>query len=104
MLKSRKVPKNSSTGVRGVYLVRNKYVAKIVFQKKQYRLGTYERMEDAAQARREAEISLNETFVVYYEKWRALAEDDPEWGNNHPIRASVQRINGELSLVVTPEI
>ena len=104
MLKSKKVPKNSSTGIRGVYLVRNKYVAKIVFQKKQYRLGTYERMEDAAQARREAEISLNETFVAYYEKWRALVEDNPEWGDNHPIRASVQRINGELSLVVTPEI
>ena len=42
MLKSKKVPKDNTTGYKGVYFVRGKYLAKIVFQKKQYYLGTYE--------------------------------------------------------------
>ena len=41
MLKSKKVPTDNTTGYKGVYLIRGKYVAKIVFQKKQYFLGTY---------------------------------------------------------------
>ena len=104
MLKSKKVPKNSSTGIRGVYRVKNKYIAKITFQNRQYQLGTYGRIEDAAQARREAEINLNETFVAYYEKWRARAKEDPEWAEHNPIQAEVQRINGELRLILTPPI
>ena len=55
MLKSDKLPKNNTTGVRGVYRIRGKYVAKIVFQKKQYHLGSYDSLEEAALARREAE-------------------------------------------------
>ena len=55
MLKSDKLPKNNTTGVRGVYRIWGKYVAKIVFQKKQYHLGSYDSLEEAALARREAE-------------------------------------------------
>ena len=55
ILKSKKVPTDNITGYKGVYLIRGKYVAKIVFQKKQYFLGTYENIEEAAEARREAE-------------------------------------------------
>ena len=104
MLKSKKLPKNNSTGVRGVYRVKTKYIAKITLQNRQYQLGTYGRIEDAAQARREAEISLNETFVAYYEKWRAHAADDPEWAERNPIHAAVHKINGELRLALTPPI
>lgn len=32
-LKSKKVPTDNTTGYKGVYLIRGKYVAKIVFQK-----------------------------------------------------------------------
>lgn len=104
MLKSKKLPKNNSTGVRGVYRVKTRYIAKITFQNRQYHLGTYGRIEDAAQARRKAEINLNETFVAYYEKWRARADNDPEWAQRNPIQAEVQRINGELRLMLTPSI
>ena len=104
MLKSKNVPKNSSTGIRGVYRVKTRYIAKIVFQGRQYQLGTYGRIEDTAQARREAEISLSEAFVACYEKRHACAEDNPEWAERNPIRASVQRINGELRLALTSPI
>ncbi len=105
MLKSKKVPSNSSTGIRGVYRVKSKYVAKIVFQNRQYQLGTYRRIEDAAQARREAEISLNETFVEYYERWRTRADGNPEWAKRNPICATVQRGgDGALHLAFTPQI
>ena len=33
-IRSKKVPKDNTTGYKGVYLIRGKYVAKIVFQKK----------------------------------------------------------------------
>lgn len=47
-LRSRKMPRNSSTCVKGVYLIKGKYHAKIVFQKKQYWLGSFSSLEDAA--------------------------------------------------------
>lgn len=67
-LKSRKVPTDNTTGYKGVYLIRGKYVAKIVFQKKQYFLGTYENIEDAAEARREAEEVLFDGSAKHYRK------------------------------------
>ena len=68
MLKSKKVPTDNTTGYKGVYLIRGKYVAKIVFQKKQYFLGTYENIEDAAEARREAEEVLFDGSAKHYRK------------------------------------
>ena len=67
-LKSKKVPTDNTTGYKGVYLIRGKYVAKIVFQKKQYFLGTYENIEDAAEARREAEEVLFDGSAKHYRK------------------------------------
>lgn len=68
VLKSKKVPTDNTTGYKGVYLIRGKYVAKIVFQKKQYFLGTYENIEDAAEARREAEEVLFDGSAKHYRK------------------------------------
>lgn len=53
--KSRKIPCDNTSGVRGVYFVRGKWMAKIVFQGKQYHLGTFDTIEDASQARKTAE-------------------------------------------------
>ena len=89
MLKSKKLPKNNTTGVKGVYLIKGKYVAKIVFQKKQYFLGSYDRLEDAKAARAEAEELINDEVVAYYQRWRALADADPAWGENHPMQIEV---------------
>lgn len=105
MLKSKKVPKNNTTGVKGVYLIKGKYVAKIVFQKKQYFLGNYDTLEEAKKVRAEAEQLINDEVVTYYQRWRALADSDPEWGQEHPMQISVSRdAHGRLSLDFQPTL
>lgn len=72
-LKSDKIPKNNTTGVKGVYRIKGHYLTKIVFQHRQYSLGTYESLEAAAEARKKAEELLNEKVVGFYEKWSEKA-------------------------------
>lgn len=95
ILKSKKIPQNNTTGVKGVYLIRGKYVAKIVFQKKQYFLGNYDNLEDAARARKEAETLINDTVVSYYDKWKRKAEEDPAWAQANPMRIQVEHNSGQ---------
>lgn len=105
MLKSKKVPKNNTTGVKGVYLIKGKYVAKIVFQKKQYFLGSYHSLEDAKAARAEAEELINDEVVTYYQRWRALADADPQWAAEHPMQITVSHdAHGRLSLQFEPQL
>lgn len=89
MLKSGKTYKNNTTGCRGVYFVRGKYMAKIVFQKKAYHLGFYDTVGEAMDARREAEELLFDGTAAYYEKWQARARLDPEWAKENPMRIHV---------------
>lgn len=91
ILKSKKLPINNTTGVKGVYLYRGKYMAKIVFQKKQYLLGTYTTLEEAAAARKEAELHLNDTVLVCYARWKEKAAAEPEWAAQNPMRILVER-------------
>lgn len=103
MLKSKKVPKNNTTGVKGVYLIKGRYVAKIVFQKKQYFLGSFERLEDAKAARLEAEELINDEVVAFYGQWRAMAEMDPEWARENPVQIEVRHdAHGRLALDLLP--
>lgn len=102
-LKSKKLPISNTTGVKGVYLIRGKYVAKIVFQKTQYYLGAYRKLEDAAEARREAEEILAAGTVKHYERWKARADLDPEWAEANPIQIHVDRHSGgEFSILFLP--
>ena len=103
-LRSKKTPKNNTTGVKGVYLIRGRYTAKIVFQKKQYVLGAYDRLEDAAEARREAEAILNDQAAEFYDRWKAKADTNPEWAENNPIRLNVVRRNGDLEMEMLPRL
>ncbi len=103
-LRSRKVPSNNTTGIRGVYLIKGKYVAKIVFQKKQYFLGAYDLIEDAAEARREAEEAINDQVTAFYDLWKVKADEDPEWADQNPVRISVERKNGELKVCLLPQL
>lgn len=105
MLKSKKIPSNNTTGVKGVYFIKGKYEAKIVFQKKQYYLGKYDNLQDAATVRKEAEELLNTTVVNHYEKWEARAKEDPEWAEKNPIKIDVTKdgISG-LSVVCMPNL
>jgi len=103
-LRSRKTPSNNTTGVRGVYLIKGKYVAKIVFQKKQYLLGTYDRLADAAEARKAAEAEINGRVTSFYDCWKEIADADPEWAEQNPIRISVVKTNGELKVSLLPSL
>ena len=91
MLGSTKLPTNNTTGYRGVYFIKGKYVAKIVFQKRAYYLGTYANIEDAVQARKEAEEAIFQTALPFYAAWQTKAEHDPEWALENPGRVKVMR-------------
>lgn len=105
MIRSKKVPNDNTTGYRGVYLIKGKYVAKIVFQKKAYYLGVYDDIEEAAQARKEAEELLFDGATAHYERWKSKADADPEWAEQNPVQILVSKKSAsELSVVFLPVI
>ena len=70
ILLSRKHSSNNSSGIKGVYFRkdRQKWYAKIEFKRKQYNLGTYESLEEAAEARRNAEKELFDPILKKYNR------------------------------------
>ena len=105
MLKSKKIPTNNTTGTKGVYFIRGKYVAKIVLQKKAYYLGTYDNIDDAIEARRKGEELLHTGTAEYYERWKKLADADPDWAAENPISIRVERDSyGELKVWFEPDV
>ena len=63
----RKTNRNSTTGITGVNkLGEDKYRAVIVFRRKQYHLGTFATIDEAAAARKEAEEHLYGDFLTWY--------------------------------------
>lgn len=104
LLKSTKIPKNNTTGVKGVYYIRGKYVAKIVFQKKQYILGSFEKIQDAAATRKRGEDFLRDEVLGYYEQWQKQAEQDPSWAKENPIRIHVEKVEGDFRVEMLPSL
>lgn len=102
ILRSKKIPTDNTTGYKGVYFTRGKYIAKIVFKKKQYFLGSYDRIEDAAAARQEAEKVLFDGVAEHYRKWKQRTEADPQWGEDNPISVTVELKNRELQVTFLP--
>ena len=104
-LKSSKLPSNNTTGVKGVYMVKGRYIAKIVFQHRQYFLGTYPSVEEAAEARKKAEEAINGEVISFYAKWSEKASADPAWAEENPIKISVSKGAGaELCLQLQPDL
>lgn len=104
-IRSEKVRSDSTTGVRGVYMRREKFRAVITFQQKCYFLGSYETLEAAAQARQAAEEALFESTVGFYEQWKKRADEDPEWAACNPIDIHVGRnAAGEFELELRPDL
>lgn len=102
-LKSRKIPQNNTTGYRGVYFIRGKYVAKINFQKRAYYLGAYDDIVDAAKARQAAQEQLFDEVASFYERWEQRAEADPKWAEENPVRITVeQRDKADFKVVLLP--
>lgn len=54
-------------------------------------LGTYEAIEQAAQARKEAEELLFDGVAAFYPKWERRAAEDPEWAEKNPIKIMVSK-------------
>ena len=69
LVAAKKIRKNNTTGITGVYLLPNgKYEAYINFQKKRYVLGCFQTKEAAAKARREAEKRLHDPILKEYQQ------------------------------------
>lgn len=103
-IRSRKLPSDNTTGYKGVYRVRDKYLAKIVFQKKQYFLGTYDKVEDAVMARKQAEHVLFDEVTAYYDKWKKRAEKNSEWAQQNPVHIIVSKDAAGLHVTFHPRI
>lgn len=69
MLRPDLMYKTNTSGVKGVYYsrTRNKWIAQIMFRQKCYYLGGYDNIEEAAQARAEAEHNIFGDFLGWYE-------------------------------------
>lgn len=104
-LKNNRTPVNNTSGVKGVYFIKGKWVAKIVFQQKAYYLGTYENINDAIDARKNAEETIFKGTVDHYNKWKIKADEDPRWGTENPISIKVDRKSeNNLSISFLPII
>ena len=103
MIRSKKIPANNTSGTKGVYFIKGKWVAKIVFQKKQYYLGKFDTADDAARVRKEAEEKLFDGFAAFYAQWKEKADMDPEWAANNPIEIRVSKMTpDEISVIFLP--
>lgn len=60
---------NNTSGYVGVSRKRDKWTAKITWQKKTYQLGNFENLEQAVAARRDAERLLQEDRLLFLEKY-----------------------------------
>jgi len=94
----------NATGVRGVYIVNGRYLAKIVFQGHQYHLGYFDTIEEASLARKEAENNVFGKAVRHYEAWKERAAADPEWAEANPVRFRVAKSPGSIRLECLPDI
>lgn len=104
-LEKAKIRKDNKTGVKGVFFFRGKYIAEINFQKKCYRLGKFNTLAEAVEARKQAEQLLHGNFLVFYERWKTRANADPEWGKENPVSVQVHKTDiGELQVIVYPNI
>ena len=105
MIKSKKLPADNTSGIKGVGFSRGKWFAKIVFQQKQYHLGRYDSIEEAAQARKEAEELLFDGAAAQYERWKIKADKDPEWAKENPVEIIVsKKSTSELSVSFLPTL
>lgn len=84
-----KLPKNNTSGILGVSWdkSRKKWHASIGFKHKNYHLGRYDRLEDAAAVRKIAEEKIFGNFLKWYqeefpEEWEAIKEKEKNIQSN----------------------
>ncbi len=104
MIKSQKLPTDNTTGYKGVYFIKGKYVAKIVFQKKAYYMGTFDTPEAAHQARKDAETAIYAPTLEYHARWQAMADRDPQWAAENPMQIFVSKERSQLRVTFLPHL
>lgn len=104
LIRSTKLPSDNTTGYKGVYRVNDKYLAKIVFQKKQYHLGYYKTPEEAAAVRKHAEDTLFVRFADYYKAWSEKAEMNAMWAAVNPIHIKVEKEGLNITISMLPTL
>lgn len=105
LIRSEKIPTNNTTGTKGVYLIRGKYVAKITFQKRTYSLGTFSNINEAIEARKEAEETIFRYVSEFYDNYKLKADASPDWAKENPIKITVSQDEfRHLSICVEPKI
>ena len=73
-LKDRKRRADNKTGCKGVFRKKNgKYAASIGFKKKVFYIGTYETLNQAVEARKEAEDKIFGSFLESYRNWKSMS-------------------------------
>ena len=99
MLRTETMYKTNTSGVRGVYYStkRNKWIAQIMFKKKCYYLGGYDRLEDAAKVRAEAEEKIFGNFLKWYQE--KYPDKKKETGQNFMDYLTELRINESKALL-----
>ena len=94
LVRAQKNFRNNTSGFRGLWKTKSgSYRVTIVFQKKQYLIGTFKTFEEAVEARLEAEDSLHAGFVDAYSRWQKKAKADPKWAAENPFYYNVAREN-----------
>lgn len=61
-------------------------------------IGTYETLNQAVEARKEAEEKIFGSFLESYRNWKSMAEQDPMWEQEHPFRFEVEKRDGEFKI------
>ena len=75
-----------------------------MFQRKQYHLGYYDKIEDAAKARHIAESVLFDEVTEYYEEYSRRAAADPQWAKENPMQIEVSKDSADLSVRIEPDL
>lgn len=71
-------------------------IKKLPDKEDRYWLGTYRTFEEAVQVRLKAEELIHNGFLEAYYEWKHHADQDPQWGREHPLLFQVEKINGDL--------
>ena len=96
-LESKSIRTDNTSGHRGISRRKDgRYVAYIGFRKHRYYLGSFDKIEEAVNAREEAEEAVYGGFVKAYKEYSKYAEKNPKWAKENPFVFDISESKGEL--------
>ena len=67
-------------------------------------LGAFDSIENAAEARKEAEEILFDGVAEHYRKWTERAELEPAWAAETPFQVNVSQMDKKLTVTLLPNL